>query len=40
MDYDKRYGAYRLKIRENDLSRNVDFVLELLKSAYELREQP
>ena len=39
MDYDKRYNAYRFKLRDEDFLERREFILKLLRTAYELREQ-
>lgn len=37
LDYDKRWGSYRLKLTDQDVENKVDVLTELLKQAYELR---
>ena len=38
LDYDKRWGNYKIKISENDISANRDHLSKLLKKAYDLRQ--
>jgi predicted transport protein len=38
LDYDKRWGNYRLKLTEKDISGKEDILGSLLKQAYELRK--
>ena len=38
LDYDKRWGSYRLKLTENDISEKQETLGSLLKQAYELRK--
>lgn len=35
LDYDTRWGRYRIKLSEGDIKKNRDFLVELLKLAYE-----
>lgn len=37
LDYNKRWGTYRLKLSEKDISDKEDYIKQLLKSAYDLR---
>jgi predicted transport protein len=37
LEYEKRWGAYRLKLTEKDIKSKEDVLAELLKQAYELR---
>ena len=36
MDYDKRWGAYRLRLTKNDIKKHSDLLLRLLKMSYGL----
>jgi len=38
LDYDKRWGSYRLKLSENDISEKQETLNTLLSMAYELRK--
>lgn len=38
LDYDKRWGSYRLKLAENDILEKSETLNSLLKQAYELRK--
>ena len=38
LDYDKRWGSYRLKLTEKDISEKEETLNSLLKQAYELRK--
>ncbi|WP_424945659.1 DUF5655 domain-containing protein [Candidatus Spongiihabitans sp.] len=38
LDYDKRWGNYRLKLTEKDISEKEEIIKSLLKQAYELRK--
>jgi predicted transport protein len=38
LDYDKRWGSYRLKLSEKDFSEKEETLTSLLKQAYELRK--
>ena len=33
MDYDKRYGKYRLKLSSNDLKKHRDFIKDLVRKS-------
>ncbi len=35
LDYDDRWGRYRIKLNKEDIKKNKDFIIELLKIAYE-----
>ena len=35
LDYDDRWGRYRIKLNKEDIKKNKDFLIELLKLAYE-----
>jgi hypothetical protein len=35
MDYDKRWGRYRIRLTKNDIVKHNDFLVELLTKAYE-----
>ncbi|NNE80839.1 MAG: hypothetical protein HKN18_11275 [Silicimonas sp.] len=39
MDYDSRYQAYKIKLRETDIVEHREFLHKLLRSAFELRDQ-
>lgn len=34
MDYDQRWGRYRLRLTKNDLKKHSDLLLKLLKMSY------
>jgi hypothetical protein len=36
MDYDTRWGHYRLRLTKNDINNHADLLLKLLKMAYGL----
>lgn len=38
LDYDKRWGSYRLKLTDKDISAKENVIIDLLKRAYELRK--
>lgn len=38
LDYDKRWGSYRLKLTDKDISAKENVIINLLKRAYELRK--
>jgi len=38
LDYDKRWGSYRLKLTENDIAEKEETLKSLLKQSYELRK--
>ena len=35
LDYDNKWGRYRIKLNKEDIKKNKDFIIELLKIAYE-----
>ena len=35
LDYDTRWGRYRIKLEKEDIKKNKDFILELLKKAHD-----
>jgi len=35
LDYDNKWGRYRIKISKDDIKINKDFIIELIKTAYE-----
>lgn len=35
LDYDSRWGMYKIKLSKSDIKENKDFIIELLKAAYE-----
>jgi predicted transport protein len=38
LDYDKRWGSYRLKLTDQDVDKKANVLTDLLKQAYELRK--
>lgn len=38
LDYDKRWGNYRLRLSPDDITNKKDILLDLIKQAYELRK--
>jgi len=35
LDYDERWGRYKIRLSKDDIKRNKEFIIDLLKMAYE-----